>query len=53
MRLILLVIAAMIWFMSPVYAGQYDSSSGNASNTSDSSDEAEDSPKTDEEMDEE
>ena len=53
MRLILLVIAAMIWLMPPVYAGPYDSSSGNTSNTSDSSDEAEDSPKTDEETDEE
>ena len=53
MRLILLVIIAMIWFMPPVYAGPYDSDSGNTPNTSDSADEAEHSPKTDEEMDEE
>ena len=53
MRLILLVIAAMIWFMSPVYAGPYDSDSGNAQNTSDSADETEDLPKTEEEMDKE
>ena len=53
MRLILLVIAGMIWFMSPAYAGPYDSDSGNAPNTSDSADEAEDLPKTEEEMDKE
>ena len=51
MRLILLVIAAMIWLMPPVYAGPYDSDSGNAPNNSDSADKAEDSPKNDEEMD--
>ena len=53
MRLILLVIAAMIWFVSPVYAGPYDSDSGNAPNTSDNANEAENSPKADEKMDEE
>ena len=50
MRLILLVIAAMIWFMSPVYAGPYDSDSGNAPDTSDGADVAESSPETDEEV---
>ena len=53
MRLILLVIAGMIWFMSPAYAGPYDSDSGNAPNTSDSADNAEDSSKTNEEVDQE
>ena len=53
MRLILLVTALMIWFMSPVYAGPYDSDSGNTPDTSDSADEAQNSPKADDEIDEE
>ena len=48
MKLVLLVIAVMMWFASPVYAGQYSNEPENAPNKSDSTDESEDVPKNDE-----
>ena len=47
MKLVLLVIAVMMWFASPVYA-QYSNEPENAPNKADSTDESEDVPKNDE-----
>ena len=41
MKLVVLVIAVMMWFASPVYADQYSSEPENTPNKADSTDESE------------
>ena len=48
MKLVVLVIAVMMWFASPVYADQYSNEPENAPNKTESTDESKDAPKNDE-----
>ena len=48
MKLVLSVVAVLMWFVPPAFADQYSNAPENAPNTAESTDESKDAPKNDE-----
>ena len=48
MKLVLTVVAVLMWFVPPVFADQYSNEPENAPNKAESTDESKDAPKNDE-----